>query len=274
MKKKITILILIAVSWMFLKFVDYYLTFPFDILTSLLKEAFAGVCLIIAIYQLMKLIAERRNIKKTHLSEMKKEIMILILIAVSWIFFYIIDYYLITLPYNILTFLLKGAFVGVCLIIAIYQLIKLIAERRNIKKIRIIKILFYGLMFYLACFVPVTSAIEKADWHILYRKRMEIVDKVKKWELTPNVYWNDISCELPFEFPIVSKDGNDITIHRNHRTQAITVGFYIIRGLSINPATCFYYTNDDEKIKHFDSLTAKNPRSNWKIKENWYRIRE
>ena len=113
---------------------------------------------------------------------MNKEIKILILIAVLWLLLRVIDYYL--MPFFIRPLLWLG-FSVIFIIIAIYQLIKLIRERKNLERIRIIKTLFYCLIFYLTLNRwPVESIIEKADWHILYRKRIEIVEKVQKKELT------------------------------------------------------------------------------------------
>jgi hypothetical protein len=204
---------------------------------------------------------------------MKKEIKKLTIIAVLWIIFEIIGYYLIWPLFLIPLFFWLG-FSAVFLIITVYQLIKLIIEWKNNKTMRIIKTLFYGLFFYLTFDFHLTgSMMEKVDWYFLYPKRMEIVEQVQKMELNPNVSWNDYLCELPFEFPIVSKSGNDITIRRNDSTQAITVGFYIDRGL-LSSSTFFIYTNDDKNIQLFDSMTKEDLINNWKLKDNWYRIRE
>jgi len=197
----------------------------------------------------------------------------LIIIAVLWIFLKIFEYYLVMPLFLIPAFWLFGFFV-LFLIIFIYQIIRLIVERKNLKKIRIIKTLFWGLVFYFTVnFKHGARIIEKADWHILYRKRMEIVEQVKNKELNPNVDWNDYLCELPFEFPIVSKDGNDVIIRINDRTQTTTVEFFVNRGM-LSSSTCFIYTNDDENIRKYNSLIRKDSKSNWKIKENWYRIRK
>jgi hypothetical protein len=204
-------------------------------------------------------------------NDMTKEIKILILIAALWVFLQIVEYYVISTIFLIGGLWWLGLLLAT-LIIPIYQIIRLIMERKNLKKIRIIKVCFWASIFYVTCFVSVASIIEKADWHILYSKRMEIVEKVKKRELNPNVSWNDYLCELPYKFPIVSKSGNDITIRRNHSTQAVTVEFFIVRGM-LSPSSYFIYTDDDERINYYESIINKSDR-NWKIKENWYRIRE
>jgi len=200
---------------------------------------------------------------------MKKEIKILILIAVLWIFLRIVEYYL--LPFFILPLTWLGLSV-VFLIITIKQLVKLIRERKDLKRIRIIRVLFYGFIFYLTLNRwPVENVIEKADWHIFYRKRMEIVEKVQKKELGSNDSSGMEICKLPFEFPIVSNGGNDIIISRNDSTQTITVEFYIFRNFFSAASTLFIYTNDEKNIKYYDWITEDSKQS-WKIKENWYRI--
>ena len=200
---------------------------------------------------------------------MNKEIKKLIIIAVLWMLIRIVEYYL--MPYFILPLSWLGLSV-VFLIATIKQLVKLIAERKNIERIRIIKLLFYGLIFYLTLYRwTVEDVIEKIDWHIFYGKRMEIVEQVRNKELNPNVSWNGWICELPFEFPIVSNGGNDIGIFRNDSTQTITVQFYVFRNFFSAPSTLLIYTDNEEDIKYYNSIT-ENAKHNWKIRENWYRI--
>ena len=200
--------------------------------------------------------------------QMNREIKILILVALLWILLRIIEYYLMQFFILPLTWL---GFSIVFLIIAINQIIKLIREKK-LEKTRIIKTLFYVFIFYLTLNRwPVENVIEKVDWHILYKKRMEIVEKVQKKELNPNVSWNNWICELPFEYPIVSNGGNDIGISRNDSTQTITVKFFVFRNFFSAPSTFFIYTNDKKNIEYYNSIT-ENSKHNWRIKENWYRI--
>jgi len=202
---------------------------------------------------------------------MKKDIWTLLIVSILWVFMKIIEYYFIMSLFLIPVFWWFG-FSALLFIITAYQLIRLITERKKPSIIRIVKTLFYGLLFYLTFEVKIVAGIiEKADWHILYQKRMEIVEKVQKGELNPNVSWNDYLCELPFEFPIVSMSGNDIGISRNDSAQTITVEFFVIRGM-LSSSTFFIYSNDNETLKDFDTMTAENSKRNWKIRENWYRI--
>ncbi|MDR0561007.1 MAG: hypothetical protein LBG92_12660 [Prevotellaceae bacterium] len=200
----------------------------------------------------------------------KKEIFILILIAVLWILLRIVEYYL--LPY----YLCPLSWLGVSfafLIIAIVQLIKLIAKIKHIQKIRIIKVVFYGLIFYLSLNRWIVAhIIEKADWRIFYQKRVEIVEKVQKKELNHNAGRNNRVCELPFEFPIISNGGNDIIISQNDSTQTITVEFFIFRNFMSSPSSYFIYTNDKYRIEYYENYIKNNPDNNWKIEDNWYRI--
>jgi len=198
-----------------------------------------------------------------------KEIIILVLVAVLWFIYRIVEYYF--LSFFIVIFPWLSLLIGF-LIIAIKQLIKLIRERKNIKTIRIVKTIFYILLFYLTLNNKwlVENVIEKADWHIFYQKRIEIVEKVQKRELNPDDNSNYGVCELPFKYPIVSNGGNDIIISRNDSLQTITVKFFTSRNFCLNPSTYFIYTNDEENIKYYDNLI--NLQHNWKIKENWYRI--
>lgn len=191
----------------------------------------------------------------------------LIGVAVLWIIFSIFVHY--NLYLSVFAFLISiplwfGASLTF-LIITIYQFVKLIRERKKLEKIQIIKFLFYGLFSILTFFLPVLSltVFNELEWHLLYRKRMEIVEQVRNKELNPNVRWNNIRCELPFDFPIVSKGGNDILIYRNDSTQTITVQFYVSLGFLDDPSTFYTYTDDENVIKHFDSTATK-------IKENWY----
>ena len=200
---------------------------------------------------------------------MNREIKKLIIIAVLWILLRIAEYYL--MPFFIIPLSWLGLSV-VFLIVTINQIGLLIIWRKDLEKIQIIKTLFYGLLFCLTLYRwPVENAIEKIDWHILYRKRMEIVEKVRNKELNPNVSWNGFICELPFEFPIVSNGGNDIGIFRNDSTQTITVQFYVFRNFFSAPSTLFIYTDNEKDIKYYDSIT-EDAKYDWKIRENWYRI--
>ncbi len=79
---------------------------------------------------------------------------------------------------------------------------------------------------------------------------------------------------MPFEFPILSNGGNEISIYRNKQTNKLTVTFWVIRSIMIAPSTSFIYTNDTKEIEQLDNEIKNHPKNNWKIEDNWYRILE
>lgn len=118
---------------------------------------------------------------------------------------------------------------------------------------------------------PVNKIIEKFDWYIFYSKRSEIVQMVKNKELNPNVSWNRVLCELPFEFPVISNGGNDILIDRIDGTDHVTVTFWIFRNFFNAPSTQLVYTNSPSEITRIHDIMKHDPSNNWEIEENWYR---
>ena len=61
------------------------------------------------------------------------------------------------------------------------------------------------------------SSWEKIDWLLLESKREEIVKEVRQNKLFPNVSWNNSLCSLPYKFPPVSHNTNDICIYKDER---------------------------------------------------------
>ena len=132
--------------------------------------------------------------------------------------------------------------------------------------------LFIVLFIFTFNRMYVEQVLEKTDWLVLYNQRTAIVEQVKNNELNPNVTWNDVLCELPFEFPVVSNGGNDIMIFRNDK--AVTVKFWTYRNFFSAPSTSFIYTTDGDEIKGIEAKIKKEPNHNWKIEEHWYRVYE
>jgi hypothetical protein len=194
----------------------------------------------------------------------------LLLIIVLWVLITLYNYFYMN------SLLLSFIWIGMSLalfVVVLIQLIKLIKERRNISALRVQKVFAFGILLLLTYNYWFTSSvIEKADWNLSFKKRMEVVDKVKTGKLNPNVGWNNWLCELPFEFPVVSNGGNDIGIFANKQTGAITVKFWIFRNFFDSPSTYFVYTNDLNEIKKIEAKIKQHPNLNWKLKENWYRI--
>jgi hypothetical protein len=160
----------------------------------------------------------------------------------------------------------------IILYIIVIQIIKIIICRKNIKKIWIINLMVLLILLFLNIEMKIVNkSIENIDWIMLYSLRKSIVEKVIRKELNPNVEWNSISCELPFEFPIVSVGGNDISIDR-YEDNTVTVGFYIERWFFEWPYSEFVYSNNESSIIYLEKLVNEDTKNSWKIKENWYRI--
>lgn len=186
-----------------------------------------------------------------------------------WCFLRIIVYYY--LPFFFLAFIWFG--ISFALLIAlVIQLIKITKYRKSITKLRVANTVFFALLLYFTLnWRSVDNFIERIDWKIFYNKRMEIVAQVKNKELTPNVSWNGTTCELPFEFPVVSNGGNDISIERNEKDNSLTINFYIFSNFFESPSSYFIYTNDEQRKKELEILIRRDPKNNWKIDNNWYR---
>ncbi|MGB0948929.1 MAG: hypothetical protein ACPGU0_02335 [Marinirhabdus sp.] len=96
-------------------------------------------------------------------------------------------------------------------------------------------------------------------------KRTEIVQQIKRNKI------NGI-FKLPFEFPIVSNGGNDVRVFKNKENNSVTVQFWIFRNFFDSPSTLFVYSDDRERIAALEQKIKENPKNNWKLDENWYRI--
>ena len=196
----------------------------------------------------------------------------LIILIIVWIVILLINYYL--TPFFILPFVWLISTL-ILLIFTINQLVKFIKERKTLTKQRIISLLITSTLFFLTFYkfygIP-NRLIERIDWITLKYKRIEIVQKVKKGVLKPNVKWNKWVCELNFEFPIISNGGNDIGIFKNKKTNSLTIQFWVFRNFFDSPSTYIIYTEDEEQKKIYDKKITENPENNWKLEENWYRI--
>lgn len=193
-------------------------------------------------------------------------------IILIWIIYIILSYYI--LPYFLIPFF-WFVFVITLLILGIRNIVKTFKLINELKqfKVRAIKTILvfsiFGITFYKVNYIP-NLIIEKIDWHLLYEKRNQIVCQVKNKELEPNVVWNDWICELPFDFPIISNGGNDIGITKNEDKP--TIHFWVFRNFFDNPSTYFIYTENEDDLKYFEQKIKENPKNNWKLKDNWYRI--
>lgn len=194
-------------------------------------------------------------------------------LLVFWIFIQIFTFYL--FPFFVIPFIWL-LLILFFLVLIIRNVIISIKNRKvpltvsqRILKLTIVLILF-SLTFYKVNHVP-QLIVEKIDWYVLFKKRTQIIEKVKNKELLPNVTYNGFMCELPFEFPIVSNGGNDIAIYHNNENE-YTIAFFVFRNFFEAPSTKIIYSENPENIKYFEEKIKRNPDNNWKIKNNWYRI--
>ncbi len=159
------------------------------------------------------------------------------------------------------------------LILSIVHLSKLFRNNNRHSKQKIFNATFYIVLFFFTFYrLPFNKLIEKADWYLFYNKRIELINQLKKDEFinesSPTLLK---SIQLPYRFPILSVDGNEVFYNKNGKN--ITVAFFIERGLSISSSVYLIYTNNETEIFDFENRIIRNPRENWKINDNWYRIR-
>ena len=153
---------------------------------------------------------------------MKKDIIKIISLILIWCLLKIIEYYYVI---YFLVPLFWVALIITVLILLIVQVVKFIKHKEN--KIRIINIILLMLFLYLSFNRwTVNRFIEKIDFALLYNKRVEIVEKVKRKELNANLSWNNWICKLPFTFPVVSNSSNEIGIARFDSIHTVTVTFF------------------------------------------------
>src|SRR5690554_8037047 len=157
----------------------------------------------------------------------------LIWTVVAWIILTIVNYYFI--PYFFLALIWFGLSF-ILLIVALFQLGKLLYEIKRLTEFRVLKFLTFATLFLLTFFHTTTSnVIEKIDWFLLENRRTEIINLVKNDQLNLNVKANGWVYELPYKFPVVSNGGNEIGIVRNQETNDITVTFWVFRNYFDSP---------------------------------------
>jgi hypothetical protein len=191
-------------------------------------------------------------------------------ILTGWVILTLVNYYY-TPPLIVALSLILLLFIF--LIMIIVHVSKLIKERKNIRKDRLRTLILISTIFVLTIFHRIPHRlVEKMDWYLQLNNRIQIVEKVKRNEIIPNVTYNNWICELPYEFPVVSTCGNDIGIFKNSDLNTVTVRFFVNRAYISFPSTYFVYTNDQKTIERIDLMIAENPKQNWILEENWYRV--
>ncbi len=114
--------------------------------------------------------------------------------------------------------------------------------------------------------------IEKVDTYAFLNQKKEIVRKIKRRQINPNIGHSDYSCKFHKGYPHVSNPDNFIEIYRYKNQKTVTVVFYILRNFMEAPSTLLIYTNEKNSINKLEEAIIKNPEQNWKVEENWYRF--
>ncbi|MBR9861505.1 hypothetical protein GYB22_12330 [bacterium] len=115
--------------------------------------------------------------------------------------------------------------------------------------------------------------IERVDWHINLKNRIELVEQVESGELKPNHENFEEVCQLPFKFPIVSVGGNQILIYSNDSSSGHTIMFWTNKPFFTEPSTFYVYTTEKNQIEFYNKLMVNTPNENWKVSEHWYRVK-
>jgi len=193
----------------------------------------------------------------------------LVYIIFAWCLLKFVEYYFFHFLVRALFWFVLSA---ILLTVILSQVVKALEERKALTRLRIAKVFTFLTLFYLTlCPWFVDRLIEKIDWKMFYKKRIEIVQQVKSKSLTSNDKLSGGICELPFEFPVISNGGNDVLIYRSKNSDAVTVSFWVYRNYFNAPSTSFVYTNDIAEMKEIENGISLDPKNNWKIIDNWYR---
>jgi hypothetical protein len=113
------------------------------------------------------------------------------------------------------------------------------------------------LLFWL---IPFTAIMLKLDFHLNYRKRMEVVSMVKSGQLKPNVTHNETLISLPPGYRHLSKGGGEIVVEDG------TIFFYTFRGIGDHFSGFAYRSDDNPPGLLGNDIFAEEE----KIQEHWY----
>ena len=189
---------------------------------------------------------------------------LLIIAVLIWILSILFTYYhfdLFIIP------ILLATFIGF-----IIQVFKLIRERKNVTRLRLLKTITFLALFYFTFFFNIPYAIiEKIDWYVLYNKRMEIVSQIENNKLKPVAENEPTKYKLHFDFPVISNGGNELIVQKEDNTP-IAITFFISRNFFDVPSSFYTYTKNKQKKEYLEKYIREDPDHNWKVEENWYRI--
>ena len=121
--------------------------------------------------------------------------------------------------------------------------VKLFQSRKRFDfKKRIFKFLFALTILFLTIldFIP-QNLIERLDWTLLYNKRMEIVEDIKKDKINLENDKDFYLYNVPFEYPVVSNGGNKIVVRKDIEKK-YTIEFFISKFSFFSPDSKYIYT--------------------------------
>ena len=151
--------------------------------------------------------------------------------------------------------------------------VKLFQSRKRFDfKKRIFKFLFALTILFLTIldFIP-QNLIERLDWTLLYNKRMEIVEDIKKDKINLENDKDFYLYNVPFEYPVVSNGGNKIVVRKDIEKK-YTIEFFISKFSFFSPDSKYIYTESKNYSKIFEEKVKTDPTQNKKLEKNWYRI--
>lgn len=199
----------------------------------------------------------------------------LILLTAIWIIWALAEYYY---PYNtnsVSTHLFRasgkiGFFIIFCSLI-ILQGKALFHKSKANGRFNIPATGICLILLLLTIFSSFTNrVIERIDWRLFYNERMVIIRQIKKGLITATGDFGE--CRLPDRFSRVSAN-NIIRIHGT-QNDSLTIIFYMhTQGFADYVVSSqFIYTNDAGERKYMNTKIKRNPKENWKLNDEWYRL--
>ena len=192
------------------------------------------------------------------------------LILLTWVLLELLIFYEI---WDLASFIILFFVAFLFFILLIRNGVKLFQSRKRLDfKKRIFKFLFALTILFLTIldFIP-QNLIERLDWTLLYNKRMEIVEDIKKDKINLENDKDFYLYNVPFEYPVVSNGGNKIVVRKDIEKK-YTIEFFISKFSFFSPDSKYIYTESKNYSKIFEEKVKTDPTQNKKLEKNWYRI--
>ena len=192
------------------------------------------------------------------------------LILLTWVLLELLIFYEI---WDLASFIILFFVAFLFFILLIRNGVKLFQSRKRFDfKKRIFKFLFALTILFLTIldFIP-QNLIERLDWTLLYNKRMEIVEDIKKDKINLENDKDFYLYNVPFEYPVVSNGGNKIVVRKDIEKK-YTIEFFISKFSFFSPDSKYIYTESKNYSKIFEEKVKTDPTQNKKLEKNWYRI--